>query len=167
MNFEDLTDYKVLYEIYQRKTLLGSNEIYFLDELQHVHQYEKVVDSLLLKEKCDAYLTGFNAYFLSGELATLLTRRYVELSMMVLSFDEFCKGRTEEKRPLRQLFYHYLLTGSFPYVLKHAYREVEAKEYMMGNYHTILLNDVVKRLKIGDANMLEAIANFLLHNIGI
>ena len=138
----------------------------FLDEIQHVKEYEKAVDSLILKENCDVYITGSNAYFLSGELATLLTGRYVELSMMPLSFGEFCTGLEDDKSTLTDKFNRYILTGSFPYVLKYGYGEQEAKEYMSGIYNTILLNDVVKRLKIADVNMLESMTRFMLHNIG-
>lgn len=86
------------------------------------------------------YITGSNAYFMSGELATLLTGRHVELSMTPLSFQEFCDGFSK--------------------------KEQKAKEYMSGIYHTILLNDIVKRLKIADVNMLEEVTRFLMHNIG-
>lgn len=61
----------------------------FLDEIQHVKNFEKVVDSLFIKDNVDVYITGSNAYFMSGDLATLLTGRYVELSMLPLSFHEF------------------------------------------------------------------------------
>lgn len=138
----------------------------FLDEIQHVASYEKAVDSLILRENCDVYITGSNAFFLSEELATLLTGRYVELSMMPLSFKEFCTGLEDEQGSGANRFNRYVSTGSFPYVLKYGYGEQEAKEYMMGIYNTVLLNDVVKRLKIADVNMLEAVTRFLMHNIG-
>ncbi len=140
----------------------------FLDEIQHVDAYEKAVDSLFLRENCDVYITGSNAWFMSGELATLLTGRYAELSMMPLSFAEFCDGLDEERKslPLNEKFTQYMETGSFPYVLKYQYGPAEAREYMDGIYHTILLNDVVKRLKISDVNMLESVTRYLMHNIG-
>ena len=138
----------------------------FLDEIQHVEDYQKVVDSLFLRENCDVYITGSNAYFMSGELATLLTGRYVELSMMPLSFKEFCEGLNNSNLSLIDKFNHYLAIGSFPYVLKYGYQESEAKEYINGIYNTILLNDIVKRLNIADVNMLESITKFMMHNIG-
>lgn len=138
----------------------------FLDEIQHVREYEKAVDSLMLRENCDVYITGSNAYFLSGELATLLTGRYVKLSMMPLSFGEFCDGLEDSTSTFAEKFNRYIRTGSFPYVLKYGNGEQEAKEYMTGIYNTILLNDVVKRLKIADVNMLESMTRFLMHNIG-
>ena len=130
--------------------------------------FEKAVDSLFLKENCDVYITGSNAYFMSGELATLLTGRYVELSMMPLSFREFCDGLEGKWNDMSsdEKLDRYIRTGSFPYVLKYGYGEKEAKEYMTGIYHSILLNDIVKRLKVADVNMLEAVTRFLMHNIG-
>ena len=140
----------------------------FFDEIQHVAQYQKAVDSLFLKENCDLYLTGSNAYFMSGELATLLTGRYVELSMMPLSFKEFCEGLNEERQTLstQEKFNLYLTIGSFPYVLRYQYGMRDAREYMRSIYESILLNDIVKRYHIADANMLESITKFVMYNIG-
>ena len=166
--FEDLLEYRALYRFVCDRLIPGKRNYIFLDEIQHVEHYEKAVDSLFLKENCDVYITGSNAYFMSGELATLLTGRYVELSMMPLSFREFCSGLSKEKQglSLNEKFNRYISTGSFPYVLKYDYGEQEAREYMSGIYNTILLNDIVKRLKIADVNMLEAVTRFLMHNIG-
>lgn len=168
LDYEELTDYKLLYKYVQERLCPGKMNYIFLDEIQHVESYEKAVDSLFLKENCDVYMTGSNAYFMSGELATLLTGRYVELSMMPLSFAEFCGGLDERRQesPLSEKFTQYVECGSFPYVLKYGYGSNEAKEYMEGIYHTILLNDIVKRLKIADVNMLESVTRYLMHNIG-
>ena len=166
LDFEDLCDYKSLYKYIKSHLLPDKMNYIFLDEIQHVEAYQKVVDSLFLRENCDVYITGSNAYFMSGELATLLTGRYVELSMMPLSFKEFCEGLNNSNLSLIEKFNHYLAIGSFPYVLKYGYQESEAKEYINGIYNTILLNDVVKRLNIADVNMLESITKFMMHNIG-
>lgn len=166
LDFEELTDYRKLYRYIRERLLSGRMNYIFLDEIQHVANYEKVVDSLFLRENCDVYLTGSNGYLLSGELATLLTGRYVELSMMPLSFREFCDGMEDNTIPLAEKFDRYIRRGSFPYVLRYQYGEREAREYMSGIYHTVLLNDIVKRLKISDVNMLEAITRFMMHNIG-
>lgn len=168
LEFENLQDYKSLYQYIKERLDPNRMNYIFLDEIQHVANFEKAVDSLFLKTNCDVYITGSNAYFMSGELATLLTGRYVELSMMPLSFREFCEGLEGFGRELSlaEKFNQYILTGSFPYVLKYGYGEQEAKEYMNGIYNTILLNDIVKRLRIADVNMLEAVTRFLMHNIG-
>lgn len=166
LDFEDLCDYKSLYKYIKSHLLPDKMNYIFLDEIQHVEDYQKVVDSLFLRENCDVYITGSNAYFMSGELATLLTGRYVELSMMPLSFKEFCEGLNNSNLSLIDKFNHYLAIGSFPYVLKYGYQESEAQEYINGIYNTILLNDIVKRLNIADVNMLESITKFMMHNIG-
>lgn len=166
LDFEALTDYKKLYRYVKERLLPDRMNYIFLDEIQHVSGYEKAVDSLFLRENCDLYLTGSNGYLLSGELATLLTGRYVELSMMPLSFKEFCAGLEEDTTPLSGKFERYIRAGSFPYVLRYGYGEREAREYMSGIYNTILLNDIVKRLRVADVNMLEAITRFVMHNIG-
>lgn len=168
IEYEDLRDYKRLYEYVKERLVSDKMNYIFFDEIQHVEQYQKTVDSLFLRENCDVYITGSNAYFMSGELATLLTGRYAELAMMPLSFKEFCEGLDEDKKQLslNEKFQRYITVGSFPYVLKYGYGVQEAKEYMQGIYHTILLNDVVKRLKISDVNMLEDVTRFMLFNIG-
>ena len=166
LDFEDLCDYKSLYKYIKLRLLPDKMNYIFLDEIQHVDKYQKAVDSLFLRENCDVYITGSNAYFMSGELATLLTGRYVELSMMTLSFKEFCEGINNPDISLNEKFNRYIATGSFPYVLKYNYNETESKEYMNGIYNTILLNDIVKRLNIADVNMLESITKFMMHNIG-
>ena len=168
LEFEDLLDYRSLYQYVKERLLPDRKNYLFLDEIQHVAGFEKVVDSLFLRDNCDIFITGSNAWLMSGELATLLTGRYVELEMMPLSFKEFCKGLESESShfSLDEKMSLYMETGSFPYVLKYGYGEREAKEYMEGIYHTILLNDVVRRLRVSDVNMLEAVTKFLMHNIG-
>ena len=166
LEYEELLDYRALYRYVKERLLPDRMNYIFLDEIQHVDHYEKAVDSLFLRDNCDVYITGSNAYFMSGELATLLTGRYVELSMMPLSFKEYCAGLENDNRSLPEKFNQYIVNGSFPYVLKYGYQEKEAKEYMSGIYNTILLNDIVKRIRISDVNMLEAVTRFLMHNIG-
>lgn len=168
IEYEDLLNYKSLYNYVKERLLEDKMNYIFLDEVQYVEQFQRAVDSLFLRNNCDVYITGSNAYFMSGELATLLTGRYVELSMMPLSFKEFCEGLNDERRQftLSEKFNQYILIGAFPYVLKYQYGLQEAREYMSGIYNTILLNDIVKRLKVADVNMLEDITRFMLFNIG-
>lgn len=164
--FEALTDYHALYEYVCKRLLPDKMNYIFLDEIQQVAHYEKAVDSLFLRENCDLYLTGSNGYLLSGELATLLTGRYVALEMLPLSFREYCDGLNDDTLSLAEKFSHYLARGSFPYTLRYSDGVVEAQEYLRGIYNTILLNDVVKRLRVADVNMLESITRFMMHNIG-
>ena len=94
LNFEDpdndeLTDYKKLYEYIKSKLQSNMQNYIFLDEIQNVKDYQKAIDGLYIKENTDIYITGSNAYFMSGELATLLSGRYVEIQMLPLSFKEY------------------------------------------------------------------------------
>ena len=174
LNFEDIElefidNYKILYRYIAERLRPDKMNYIFLDEIQHVDEYEKAVDSLFLKENCDVYITGSNAYFLSGELATMLSGRYVELQMLPLSFREFStglKGTQREGLSNAEKFNQYIELSSFPYVLRFELNKREAREYMQGLYDTVLLNDVVKRKKIADVGMLKNVAKFMLHNIG-
>lgn len=94
INFEDmanesLRDPHTLYQYLMKHLVQNKMTYIFLDEIQHVSEFEKVVDSLFIKDNVDLYITGSNAYFLSGEIATLLTGRYVQINMLPLSFKEF------------------------------------------------------------------------------
>lgn len=101
------------------------------DEIRHVAQFPKTVDSLFLKENCDFYITGSNTWLMSREPDMLLTGSYAELSMMPLSFKEFCQGLEPERQilPAGERFNEYIKLGSFPYVLKYQYDIQEAQEY--------------------------------------
>lgn len=168
IEYEDLHEYRALYKYIIDRLLPDKMNYIFLDEIQHVSQYQKAVDSLFIKKNCDLYLTGSNAYFMSGELATLLTGRYIELSMLPLSFKEFCEGLDGEHSDLsiQEKFELYLTIGSFPYTLRYQSAVMDARKYMQAIYEGILLNDIVKRYRIADVNMLESITKFMMHNIG-
>lgn len=168
IEYEDLHEYRALYKYIVDRLLPDKMNYIFLDEIQHVSQYQKAVDSLFIKKNCDLYLTGSNAYFMSGELATLLTGRYIEISMLPLSFKEFCEGLDGEHSDLsiQEKFELYLTIGSFPYTLRYQSAVMDARKYMQAIYEGILLNDIVKRYRIADVNMLESITKFMMHNIG-
>ncbi len=176
INFEDadydsLCDYGSLYEYIKPLLVDGKMNYIFLDEIQHVKQFEKAVDSLFIRKNVDLYITGSNAYFMSGELATLLSGRYIEIQMLPLSFREFCAGYDEysdkkEPKTIYQKYTSYLENSSFPYTLQLDESEIEVSEYLRGIYNTVLLKDIVGRLKISDVMMLESVARFVFHNIG-
>ncbi len=99
-------------------------------------------------------------------LATLLSGRYVELKMLPLSFAEFCTGQMQENLSLQEKFRQYLEFSSFPYVLRQSLPIREAREYLRDIYHTVLLKDIVARLKVSDVTILENVTKFLFHNVG-
>lgn len=167
IDFEYLTNYRSLYDYIKTRILPDKMNYIFLDEVQHVEQFEKAVDSLFLNKTCDVYITGSNAYFMSGELATFLSGRYVELKMLPLSFKEYCSA-FENKTifSVRAKFNLYIENGSFPYTARFEQSSREVKEYLNDIYNSVLLKDIVARLKIPDVTNLENITKFLLHNIG-
>lgn len=172
INFEDIEyeqycDYHVLYAYIKEQLIANKMNYIFLDEIQHVEQFEKVVDSLFLKDNCDVYITGSNAYFMSGELATVLSGRYIELKMLPLSFQEFCSGlENHEGMSNAQKFNRYIAQSSFPYLLKYKSSKGEVRDYLRDIYNSVLLKDIVARLKVADVTTLENVTKFLLHNIG-
>lgn len=166
IEFENLTNYRTLYDYIKAMLIPNKMNYIFLDEIQHVDSFEKAVDSLFLKDNCDVYITGSNAYFMSGELASVLSGRYVELKMLPLSFKEFCIGLDDLTMTTAQKFNRYVEYGSFPYIIKFKSTQKEARDYLRDIYHSVLLKDIVARLKISDVTTLENITKFMLHNIG-
>ena len=112
--FEALKYYRTLYDYLTSRLLPDRKNYIFLDEIQHVDQFERVVDSLYIKSNVDLYITGSNAWSMSGELATLLTGRYVELQKLPLSFKEYCQGMENlgNDEPPKKLFEQYLTESS-------------------------------------------------------
>lgn len=166
IDFEHLNNYRALYDYINGKLLPNRMNYIFLDEIQHVEQFEKAVDSLFIKENCDVYITGSNAYFMSGELATRLSGRYVELKMLPLSFREFCSGLKTDGLSKTDKFNAYLRLSSFPYILRLPEEGREVRQYLTDIYNTVLLKDIVTRLRVSDVTSLEQVTKFLLHNIG-
>jgi len=136
----------------------------FFDEVQRVGEFQKAVDSLYIKKNCDVYITGSNAHLLSGELATLLSGRYVEIKMLPLSFREYVSTFPEGSN-VDRLYADYIQNSSFPYALE-LKREKDRRLYLQGIYDTIVLKDIVARRRFPDVEMLQSVVRFMLHNIG-
>ena len=176
MDYEELTDYKKLYEYIKSKMIEDKKNYIFLDEIQHVDKFEKVVDSLFIKENTDLYITGSNAYFMSSELATLLSGRYIELKMLPLSFKEYYQAKLEYEKleqkenriskTLIQYYNEYIVNSSFPYTLQLDSDLKNIHEYLSGIYNSVLLKDIVARLKISDVMRLESVVKYIFDNIG-
>lgn len=170
INFEDLAyeslcEYHALYRYIMERMQADKMNYIFLDEIQHVKNFEKVVDSLFIKDNADVYITGSNAYFMSGDLATLLTGRYVELSMLPLSFREFSQGMTGDMS-LSEQYNAYIRISSFPYALQFQDDSQAVEEYLSGIYNTILVKDTLRRMRSSDTMMVESLMKFLAANIG-
>ncbi|AXY59010.1 ATP-binding protein [Acinetobacter sp. WCHAc010052] len=164
MEFEELTDYRKLQDYILSKVDKSQKNYVFLDEIQYVAQFEKVVDSLYVRECIDLYITGSNAFFLSGELATLLTGRYIEQHILPLSFQEFKQWHVENNPQISQLsnpdLYEMYLQSSFPYTLAISNQQ-ESYDYLQAVYASIMFKDVIPRLKTSDVNALERVAKYL------
>ena len=165
MEFEELFDYQKLYKFITSKIQNNRKYYIFLDEIQHVNNFQKVVDSLFIKKNVDVYITGSNAYLLSGELATLLSGRYIEIEMLPLSFKEYCNYYKNQKDK-KVLFDNYLKFGGFPYTTELNNDNKAIEIYLKGIYNTVLLKDVVAKNKISDVMILESVIKFVFHNIG-
>lgn len=162
--YEELQDYHKLYQYISEHLIPNKMNYIFLDEIQAVNQYEKAINSLQLKSNVDIYITGSNAYMLSGELSTLLSGRYIEISMQPLSFKEYLTAKPC-RSSLSESYANYLTDSSFPGALEFDSKG-KVQEYLSGIYHTIVLKDVVARLKISDVFMLESLIKYMFDTIG-
>ena len=159
----EFENYKELYK-YVKDQIKDKKQYYiFLDEIQNVAEFQKAVDGLYILKNVDVYITGSNAYLLSGELATLLTGRYIEIKMYPLSFKEYANYYGKEAD--EKVYLNYINRSSFPYALK-LEDESEIDDYLDALYNTIILKDVAQRRKIADTSILRTIAKFMFNNIG-
>ena len=167
LNFENidnehLLEYHALHSYITKRLSHDAMTYVFLDEIQAVDQFQKAVDSLFVMDNVDIYITGSNAYMLSGELATLLSGRYIEIKMLPLSFAEYYELAGGDKRGAWNRYFQY---GGFPYTASIDDEEIYI-DYLTGIYNTVLLKDVVARKKINDVPLLESVIKFLFDNIG-
>ena len=137
---------------------------FFFDEIQNVEGWEKSVNGYKIIYDCDIYITGSNSKLLSGELATHLTGRYIEIKMKPFSFIEFLEYKNDNIRQKKELFDEYLKYGGMPIVL--SLDEDYKLEYLNDLFNSIFTKDIVKRYKIRDFGILLRLVNFILDNVG-
>lgn len=171
MQYEDLKDYKALHKAILSASKDAKGRLYlFIDEIQEVESWEKVVNSIRVDCDCDIYITGSNARLLSGELATLLSGRYVEIRVFPLSFGEYLAfAKTNEVEAMlsqEQHFAHFLRYGGLPGIHEMKWDETALMQYLSDMFNSILLMDVVKRNNIRDIDLLERVILYLFDNIG-
>ena len=162
--FGSLFDHNSLFSFIQKRLNKKKYNYVFIDEVQQCSNFEKAINGLFLKKNVDLYITGSNAYMLSGELATLLSGRYVEINILPLSFSEYYSFSMDKDK--RTVFDNYLHFGSFPYTAVLGADRALVKPYIDGIYNTILIKDVAKRTGSADINLLESIIKFLSHSVG-
>lgn len=163
-NFES---YKELYD-YVNKQLDSKKQYYvFLDEVQNVPKFQKAVDSLYIKKNVDVYITGSNAYLLSGELATLLSGRYIEIKMLPLSFKEYLSAFNNSDKSRYEYFLDYMRNGGMPgniSILQDNPNDLDT--YLEGIFSTIVYKDIITRNNITDKMLLESVLKFIFDSIG-
>ncbi len=161
--FIDIKTCDDLYNFINLKLLKDKKNYVFIDEVQKIDDFQKAVDGLYIKKNVDLYITGSNSKLLSGELATLLSGRYVEIKMLPLSFKEYISyvGETDIERK----YVNYITNSSFPYTLK-LNSEKEIRMYLDGLYNTVIVNDIAERKEISDIGMLKDVVKFMFDNIG-
>lgn len=161
--FNDILDYNDLYNYVNSKLLSDKMNYVFIDEVQKINEFQKACDSLYIKKNVDLYITGSNSKLLSGELATLLSGRYVEIKMLPLSFKEYISyvGETDIQRK----YVDYITKSSFPYTLK-LDSSKDIRMYLDGLYNTVIVNDIAERKDISDIGMLKDVIKFMFDNVG-
>ena len=163
-DYHDIRDYMQLYDWIRQQMHSEKMNYILIDEVQNVPEFQKAVDGLYIKENCDVYITGSNAYLLSGELATLLAGRYVEIKMLPLSFKEYLSA-LGDKTDLMLKYQNYIQNGSFPYVVQlEKKRDIHA--YLEGIYTSIILKDIMARYRIADAGGLDSVIRFMFDHVG-
>lgn len=174
LEYEELLDYKALYKYIKERLHPEKTTYIFLDEIQQVKDFQKAIDSLYVKKNIDIYITGSNAYILSGELATLLSGRYIEINMLPLSFAEYCD--IKKNTDTETLFAEYMRNGGMPYVSVFENETQMIDTYLEGIYNTIIIKDIEERQKrketdpdrrkVTDIALLKNVAQFLASSIG-
>jgi uncharacterized protein len=157
-NYLDLNQY-----IQEHKSKTGKTYI-FIDEIQDIVEFEKALRSLVLDENLDIYCTGSNANLLSGELASFLSGRFIEITVYSLSFSEFLAFH--KLQPKKDSLEKYMKYGGLPYLIHLPQNEQVIFEYLKNIYTTILYRDIVQRYHIRNVNFLEQLVLFLADNTG-
>ena len=161
----DFKNYKELYNYISKKLDSEKQYYVFLDEVQNVSEFQKVVDSLYIKKNVDVYISSSNIYLLSCELATSLSGRYVEIKMLPLSFKEYISAFNDKN--YQQLFLNYMknggMTGNIS-ILKSNPNDID--KYLDGIFSTIVYKDIMARNNISDKLLLESVLKFIFDSIG-
>ena len=175
LDYEELTDYRKLYKYLKERLINGKMTYIFLDEIQNVKDFPKVLDSLYIKKNIDIYVTGSNAYMLSSEIATMISGRYIQIEMLPLSFKEYMES-TGSMNDRGIKYAEYLQNSSFPFTLELKNQPDEIRDYLEGIYNTVVVKDIEDRQlrknpdpnkrKITDITLLKTIARYLASVVG-
>lgn len=171
INLEDpdynFVNYKDFYDFVNGKITKDKKYYVFLDEVQTVPLFQKAVDGLYIKKNVDVYITGSNAYLLSGELATLLSGRYVEIKMLPLSFKEYLSNFDNKEKSRYEYFLDYMKIGGMPGNLSIIRDDANRLDmYLEGIFTTVVYKDIMARNNISDKMLIESILKFIFDSIG-
>lgn len=169
LRYAKLRDGMALYEAISSKVEHMTDKAYiFIDEIQEVTNWEKVINSLRVDYDCDIYITGSNAKLLSGELATYLAGRYVSFEVYPFSFKEFLNvlDKSPADPALQQDFNQYIQFGGMPEIANIKDYQTNADKYLQDVYSTIMLKDIIQRNNIRNVDLLERIIQYVLANVG-
>lgn len=170
INFEDIRHRSKTVEALHEEILArySDGRLYlFFDEIQELTSWEKLISSLRITIDSDIYLTGSNSKLLSGELATHLAGRYVEISIFPFSFQEIITLRDIKKySETEQAFRHFIRFGGFPFIHRNQLDARAALDYLEDLYNSIILKDIVHRYGIRDVALFEKIMQYLMENMG-
>ena len=171
LNFEErenlhLTNWTTLYDEIIEQVKPNNKYYIFLDEVQLINDFERLVNSLFTKKNIDLYITGSNAYFLSSELATLLTGRYIAINLQPYSFKEYASAYSEEKNTDR-LFRRYINESCFPEAVTLSKNDENlVNDYLQSIYDTVIIKDISQRHSLRNVENLHRIVSFLFDSIG-
>ncbi len=171
INFEErenlsFTDWTTLYDEIKKGIKIDQNYYIFLDEVQLINDFEKLINSLYVKKNIDLYITGSNAYLLSSELATLLTGRYIAINIQPYSFKEYVLAYKEENNTDR-LFRKYLNESCFPEAVTLSLSSEDlVKDYLQNIYDTVVIKDIAKRYNLRNIHNLHRVISFLFDSVG-
>jgi predicted AAA+ superfamily ATPase len=171
LNFEErenihLSNWTALYDEILKNIKSDKKHYVFLDEVQLLDDFEKLINSLFTKKNIDLYVTGSNAYLLSSELATLLTGRYIAINVQPYSFLEYSIAYSKEKNTDR-LFRQYINTSSFPEAVTLSKRnETLVNDYLQSIYETVVIKDIAQRYKLRNLHNLQRVISLIFDSIG-
>lgn len=171
LNFEErenlnFTEWTALYDEIIQKIDAKDKCYVFLDEVQLIDNFEKLINSLFVKDNIDLYVTGSNAYLLSSELATLLAGRYIAINVQPYSFKEYLLANAENKN-VDRLFREYLNESAFPEAVTLSLHNADlVNDYLQSIYDTVVIKDIAQRNNLRNVHNLHRVISFLFSCVG-
>lgn len=167
MEYEDMTA-KQMYRELKSKLCPNGKTYFFLDEIQEIAGWEKVVNSLASDLDVDLYVTGSNSRMMSSEISTYLTGRYVTFRIYTLSFQEYLtfKSQYSTLDDVHKEFVHYIRLGGFPATHLRAYSQDEVYTIVRDIYNSTIFSDIVKRGQVRKIDQLERVVRYTFNNVG-